>query len=179
MGQEPHSPRWLLSGTQAFYSSSHPESAPWGVGAAIAYERATGRNETRVRVSAGTIATFMTADDISLCHPLDGGGCLPDAVFPERLWILETAAVIQPARNSPIALLLGAGVAVPKGARENERHSESLDSTASPRPSWRAGFEITLGHSRRAPRVQAAYSGYIGRIFSMNGLTALSLILPL
>jgi len=163
---------WLLGLTAGFYGDSRPEGSPVGIGATVAVDRSVAPS-VAIRISAGAMSTVMTADDIALCHLLPGGGCLPDAVFPERLWTLEGAAFMRPDRNGLVAVIIGAGVEVPQGARENERRASSLDSTAAPRPAWRAGVEVALGN-RKHPNVMDVLKNGLNRLAKSFALVAAS-----
>lgn len=73
------------------------------------------RGPLAARLSVRTLKSIITADDISLCHPLPGGGCLPDSVFPSTLWMADVVIAHQPFEAVPVHALTGLGIALPLG----------------------------------------------------------------
>jgi hypothetical protein len=49
------------------------------------------------------------------CPELPDGGCAPLADFPRIVWSLETAATWSPSKGQDLVLVVGGGVALPRG----------------------------------------------------------------
>jgi hypothetical protein len=79
----------------------------------------------------------------------------------------------------PLRVIAGAGITLPIGGRENWSGALAVDSSAGLRANLRAGLEVPLGRSRKAPRLQFTRSGFTRSIFSMNWLDAVFISFPL
>ena len=169
--------RMVVGVDVAAFQTSHPEGGPLGVGGFAAIEMAASRHVV-IRIAASAMTGVSTTDEVSICHRLPDGTCLPDAVFPRSVGRLETIGLYAPMQRSPLRLLGGQGVARPFGARENRRRAASIDSTVRTQVSWRAGVEVSLGHSRRAPRLQLSRTGFSSALLSLKRLDAASLVIP-
>ena len=161
----------------AGYRSDHPEGGPIGLGLALSLEhRITQR--TVLRYVLNVLETLVTADDISLCHPRNGG-CVPDSIFPGRLWIGEMSLLFQPSGQLPLLLLAGGGAVVPVGKPKGHGVVDNPDADAGASASWRLGLEVRLGSSPRAPRLHLSRLGLLRDMMSLEGLVALALQLRL
>jgi hypothetical protein len=178
--QAPPSARtvWTLEGAAAGYLSDHPEGGPAGFGIALGLERRL-TPKGAMRLSAGILKTVVTADDISLCHPLPDGGCLPDSVFPGGLLLLETLFVARPAASIPIVLVGGLGALLPRGEVAGHGAVENADAEVQATAAWRLGFEVPIGTSLHAPRIQVTRLGLLREMLSLNGMFGLTLQLRL
>jgi hypothetical protein len=91
----------------------------------------------------------------------------------------EIHSLIPPWHGAPIRLLAGAGIAAALGIRENASGAPLIATATAIRITFRAGLELALGRSSRAPRVQFTRSAYSKRIISMDRLDALALLFSL
>jgi hypothetical protein len=169
---------WLIEAVAAGYRTDHPEGGPGGLGLAVALERRLAPRHS-IRFTLSTLQTVVTADDIALCHPLPGGGCVPDSVFPGVLWIAEVSYLLQPLIQLPLLMLTGAGVVLPRGHPEGHGAFGNPNAAADPGASWRIGLEARLGNSLRAPRLQVAATALAHRMMSLEGLVTVALQLRL
>jgi hypothetical protein len=152
--------------------TAHPEGGIGTAGFVLGLER----NLTAV-VSVRALASWtrgvFSADDIALCHPV-GGGCLADAVFPTWMSGLAVEGSVAPRVGWPIRLAGGLGATLASDPRENQRTSGSVDESADVRATWRAGLEILLGSSSKAPVIQLTRAGFSPRAYSVSGVDAVT-----
>ena len=163
-----------IEAVAAAYMTDHPEGGPVGLGLAVLLERRLARRHG-IRFALSMLQTLVTADNISLCHLLPDGGCLPDSIFPGILWIGETSYLLQPLDQLPLRLLVGGGFVLPRGHPEGHGAVDDPSATADPSASWRLGLEARLGQSPRAPRLQLTRLGLLREMMSLEGLAAITL----
>jgi hypothetical protein len=148
------------------------------LGLAIGTERLLAVRNS-VRLSVGWRKTVVTADDISLCHLLPEGGCLPDSVFPGSLWSVDMSIVSQPVASVPLTFAAGLGALLPGGELAGHGADDDPDAKARSSATWRVGAEILLGRSTRAPRVQVTRLGLFRDMLSLTGMFEVALQLRL
>jgi hypothetical protein len=174
----PASSPWILEGVAGGYLTDHPEGGPIGLGFAIGTERRLALRNS-VRLSVSWRKTVVTADDISLCHPLPEGGCLPDSVFPGSLWSVDMLFVRQPVASMPLTVVAGVGALLRGGELAGHGADEDPDAEARSSATWRVGAEILLGRSTGAPRIQVTRLGLIRDMLSLTGMFDVALQLRL
>jgi hypothetical protein len=177
-GASPRRAVSVLGLAAAGYNSPHPEGGPVGLGASLGVVRSIGLR-TEVRVQITWLETWVTADDIALCHPLLDGGCLPDSVFPDRLWLLEVHTGFRLFPTTPLWVLAGGGLVAPQGARPGQGGGDESEAPAGMRATWRLGIESAVGRSSTAPRLQLTRSGYSHSMLSLSGMVTLAVLFPL
>lgn len=164
-------------GVQVF-RASHPEGGTSGLIALIGARRVVSD-----QVSATVIATaaqnFFSGDDISICHGNPEVGCLPDPVYPTRFYTLELQGAFAPVPEWPVRIVGGGGVSHAAKAREAERHPPEPDLGSKTQAMWRAGLDVSLGSSLRAPRLQVTRAGFWSAPFSTSFVDGLTISFPL
>ena len=152
--------------------TSHPEGGIATAGIVLGLERPLTAAFTLRALASLTRGVFLV-DDIALCHPVSGG-CLPDAVFPTWMSGLALEGTVAPREGWPIRLAGGLGATLASDPRENQRNRGMVDESAAVRASWRAGVEIPLGSSSKAPFVQLTRIRFTERAFSASGVDAVT-----
>ena len=155
--------------------TKHPEGGILATGFVLGLERRL-REGVGIRGVATVSRGNFFADGIALCHPTPTG-CLPDAIFPT--WILSASieGALTPRRGWPLRLLAGGGGVYAANPKENQRKAPSLPLPSVLRASWRAGFEIPLGSSRRAPALQLTHMGFGSGPFSISAVDVFAIVL--
>ena len=155
--------------------TAHPEGGIAAGGVLLGLERVLS-DAFSLRAVASLTRGVFSADDIALCHPA-GSGCLPDAVFPTWMSGLSLEGSLAPRRGWPIRIVGGLGAIVAGDPRENQRTRGAVDASAVLRATWRAGLEIPLGSSAKAPFVQVTRTGFTATPFSVSSIDAIALSL--
>lgn len=176
---QPSSPAttWLVGVEGAALRTSHPHGGTAGLGGTLVIDRVLNRFLS-LRLQVRGMRTFATADDLSLCTLLPDGGCWPDAVFPDQIRDMQAGALVRLRHAPRLSAILGVMVTDFVGAREPERNARLQDRRSRRRTGWRAGAELALGSSRRAPRLQYARSVYSRPTLDLTGLHHIALLLP-
>lgn len=99
----------------------------------------------KVRAVVGVWASLPGGDPVSICSPIPGG-CAPDPVVPDRLWMAEAQAVWK-VFSLPVHLLGGTGVSIPEGGNGSLPGGRAL---------LRVGIELGDDQRWRGLRVQLA-----------------------
>lgn len=154
--------------------TSHPEGGTGSTGIVLGLDKRFG-SVVGARAVVGSQRAFFTKDDIALCHPVDGG-CLADAVFPTWFYTFGVDAYATPFRRVPLKVLAGVGAVYARSPRVNERTVQPVDEPSVVRPLWRAGLEVPLSRSTRAPALQLAHGGLGRAAYSMSSLTGVTLL---
>lgn len=163
----------LLAGlTVGGARTPHPEGGIATAGIVLGIERSL-TTAFSLRALASPTRGVFSADDIALCHP-EGGGCLPDAVFPTWMSGLAVEGSLAPRGGLPIRLVGGLGATLASAPRENQRTRGIVDESAVVRATWRAGLELPLGSSSKAPFVQLTRTGFGVRAFSVSSVDAVT-----
>lgn len=167
-------PRTLLVAglTVGGVRTPHPEGGIATVGIVLGLERQLATAFSLRALASLTRGVFLV-DGVALCHPV-GSGCLPDAVFPTWMSGLALEGTVAPRVGWPIRLVGGLGAIVASDARVNQRRRVPVDENAAVRATWRAGVEIPLGSSSKAPFVQLARTGFTERAFSVSNVDAIT-----
>ena len=155
--------------------TAHPEGGIAAAGVLLGLERVLS-DAFSLRAVASLTRGVFSADDIALCHPA-GSGFLPDAVFPTWMSGLSLEGSLAPRRGWPIRIVGGLGAIVAGDPRENQRARGAVDASAVLRATWRAGLEIPLGSSAKAPFVQVTRTGFTATPFSVSSIDAIALSL--
>jgi hypothetical protein len=162
-------------GLQTF-KTSHPEGGTGGFAVSFGIER-----PLNVQTSVLAIGSFarnvFTRDDIALCHGNPETGCLPDPAFPEFLYSLEVQGAWRPLRQWPLRIISGGGISHAARIREADGHSPDPNLDARTQPLWRAGLDISIGSSVRAPRIQLTRVGFWSAPYSTRFIDSVSLVL--
>ena len=167
-------PRTLLVGglTAGGVRTAHPEGGIGTVGIVLGVERQPATTFSLRALASLTRGIFLV-DGIDLCHPV-GNGCLPDGVFPTWMSGLALEGSVAPRVGWPMRLVGGLGAMVASDPRVNQRRKAPVDENAAVRATWRAGLEIPLGSSSKAPFVQLTRTGFTERAFSASSVDALT-----
>lgn len=167
-------PRTLLVAgvTVGGVRTPHPEGGIATAGIVLGLERSLTATFS-LRALASLTRGVFSADDIALCHPV-GSGCLPDAVFPTWMSGLALEGSVAPRVGWPIRIAGGIGATLASDPRENQRNGGTVDESATVRPTWRAGLEIPLGSSGKAPFIQLTRTGFTERAFSVSSVDAVT-----
>ena len=171
-------PKAVVAVTGTSYGTWHPEGSAVAFGALIGYERKV-TSRIALRADAAYLSSIFPGDVTSICHPLPGGGCLDNGVFPGHVWLGGLQAVTRVGvANFPLYLLTGAALALPVDPRVNRTKRSPVDSAVHVHGTWRAGVELGLGSSPRAPRAQFLYHRFPNAVWSLSSLKSVGLVFP-
>jgi hypothetical protein len=171
-------PKAIVAVTGTSYGTWHPEGSALAFGALIGYERKVA-SRIALRADAAYLSSIFPGDVTSICHPLPGGGCLDNGVLPGRVWLGGLQAVTRVGVSTfPLYLLTGAALALPVDPRMNRTKRSPVDSAVHVHGTWRAGLELGLGSSPRAPRAQFLYHRFPSAVWSLSSLKSVGLIFP-
>lgn len=165
----------FLGVTAASFRTPHPEGGTGGVGGLMGLERHLS-DRASVRAVATTFHSVATTDGIALCHPRLDGTCLPDSVFPTWFSTLEVQGVMTPIRGLPIRIVGGGGLSHARDPKETRKSAPVLSLGSRTQALWRAGLDLSLGASRRAPRIEVTRTGFGSAPYSMSFVDAVSLV---
>ena len=168
---------WLAGGEVAVYETSNPHGGTGGLGGTIAIDWGLSRFVT-VRAQVRGMRMVETADDTSICLLRPEGGCWPDPVFPDQIWVVQAGALVRLWHAPRLWAVLTAGSTTFLGARESPRKALH-DQRSRSRMAWHGGVELALGSSHRAPRLQFTRSMYDRPTLDLTGLHTLALLFPL
>lgn len=152
--------------------TAHPEGGIGTVGLVLGVERQLA-TPFSLRALASLTRGIFLVDGIDLCHPV-GNGCLPDGVFPTWMSGLALEGSVAPRVGWPLRLVGGLGAIVAYDPRVNQRRKVPVDESAAVRATWRAGVEIPLGSSPKAPFVQLTRTGFTECAFSASSVDAIT-----
>jgi hypothetical protein len=168
---------WLVGAEAAAYQTANPHGGTGGLGASIAIDWGLSRFVT-VRTQIRGIRMVETADDTSICLLRREGGCWPDPVFPDQMWDVQAGALVRLWYAPRLWAVFTAGSTTFVGARESPRKALH-DQRSRSRMAWHGGVELSLGSSRRAPRLRFTRSMYDRPTLDLTGLYTLALLFPL
>ena len=160
-----------LSG--AILQTSNRAGGMFGIGGGLGIERAVSSSVAMRALITGYRAVAI-GDNAFVSCPVTP---CPISVFPDWLVVGELQGLVSLDREQRWRMVGGAGVALPIGGREKYRGAPSVDSTASPRATLRAGLEWRMG-GNAAPRIQLTRSAYTKSIFSLDWLDAFAIAVP-
>jgi hypothetical protein len=157
------------------YQSPNPYGSPGAIGVDASLERVIAAR-LAVRVTAAAARTQFSDGHVSICYlQSDMRTCWPPGVYPNSLTTLEAHALVRPIREIPLRIVGGIGIA----RAQNPRSQRSLATVPGLGPHtsgmWRAGVELKLGSSHRAPRVTFSQSGFSSEPYSISVLNTLAL----
>lgn len=159
------------------FRTSHPQGGAAGPVALFGARRAVSDH-----MSASLIATaahnYLNGDDISICYGDPEIGCLPDPIYPTRFYTLELQVAFAPMRRWPVRLVSGGGLSHAAKGRVTRRHPPDPDLGSRTQALWRGGLDVSLGSSRRAPRLQVTRAGFWSAPFSTSLIDGLSICFP-
>lgn len=168
--------RWLLGGEAAAYRTFNPHGGSFGLGGTIAADWAVHRLVI-LRTQGRAMRLVETADDTSVCLLRPEGGCWADPVFPDQIWEAQAGALVRLWHAPRLWAVLSAGATAFVGARESPGRT-LFDRRSRSRFVWRAGVELALGSSGRAPRVHFTRSAYDRATLDLTGLHTVALLFP-
>jgi hypothetical protein len=117
----------------------------------------------------------LSADNIEICRPDGLDGCLA-ILLPYWLSTVEANALVKPF-PVPIRLVAGVGYAIGSDARETRTGAHGTSLPAEAGFVIRRGLEVSLGRSRRAPRLQYTHSDFRPDPFSLKRVESLTLLI--
>lgn len=158
------------------YQSPESFSTPGGLGPLIGIERALSEGMSLSAI-ASTLHTIRTSDDVSICRPAPGDGCLPPLLYPLWLHAVEIQATVAPVPRLPVRLIGSAGLSLAHDAREHWRGAPRTPNDAEGQSIWRGGFEVRFGRSPRAARLQYTQTSFGADPFAVSSLKTISLVL--
>lgn len=122
-----------------------------------------------------SIQRGFSSDNVGICIPDGIDGCLA-VHLPHWLSTVEVNALVKP-YPVPIRLLVGVGYAIGSDARVTRTGAPRTSLPAEAGFVIRRGLEVSLGRSRRAPRLQYTHSDVRPDPYSLKRVEALTLLL--
>lgn len=117
----------------------------------------------------------FSSDNVGICIPDGSDGCLA-VLLPHWLSTVEVNALVKP-YPVPIRLVVGVGYAIGSDGRVTRTGAPRTSLPAEAGFVIRRGLEVSLGRSRRAPRLQYTHSDVRPDPFSLKRVESLTLLL--
>jgi hypothetical protein len=172
--QAPRSTSVLIGVSATSHRTGHPEGAPIGVGLMLgAEQRFTARLAVRIATTMDQL--WFMRDDIALCHPIPDG-CLPDAIFPSRVFGAHLEAISSPF-DTVLRVVVGAGLVCGTRLKQDSRFGPPLEIDPVTRFSWTGGIEIQTGSAAHAPAFQLTRTWFGHPIESLERMTTFTFVL--
>ena len=165
---------WLFEAQAAAYTSPYRHEGAGGFGFAVGIERRFGAGGS-LRIVGRRLRTSVISDDLSVCPPPPYGGCSPSSVFAGTISMADVLGVIRPVTQVPLLLFAGGGVVLPSGEAVDDGARPDTELNCRTRIAWQAGVELSLGNSRRAPRLYISRSVLPQKAMSLDGMVTVAL----
>lgn len=173
LGEPPRS-QLIVGISYLGYQSPNPYGSPGAIDLNVGVERVVAAR-LALRLSAAVARTQFSKGFLSICFlQSDGRTCWPPGIYPNSLTTLEANALFKPLRAVPLRIVGGIGIAHARHPRNQASLATVPDLGPHTSGTWRAGVELKLGSSHRAPRVTFSQSGFSSEPYSISVLNTLA-----
>lgn len=163
----------IVGATASGFIGPYPFENILGIGGLVGLEQKLS-DGISIRAFA-SVQRGISSDNVNICRPDGLDGCL-EILLPFWLSSVEVNAVVTPFPKFPVRLVGGVGYAIATDARETRRGARKTSLPAEMGFVIRRGFEIPLGRSPRAPRLQFTRSAFPSDPYSLKRVDALTIL---